>query len=764
MTCGSLESRAVLPVTTGSLSEQSEDFLTAKVLDVCDARETCDTAEILETLEDVPCTPEKRRRMDLDAIARIATPAKVRRLSVQTPTSPRTCESIVESRTKRRPAAGQQKALKVAGPSVIQTLRGRLQGREDTIDLTRSKGVVAAEEGWIPCAGSHACFQPEHALAQRDRLTLKGAQRWADEVLAKTAEDVKIAGAHLVFEPQTRTRGSARVFLPSVIAQKHGGRPDALVFRFGDLDEEAERFNQRRLRPKEELPIGFRKDTLLAKRKAQRRAEGFELFDDWLLRQVDSEDVHVEVVLEAPVKAEELQLHVQGEASLPAPHERLESIDVDSEEDSDEASTPGAGSYLDFLRRRLLGTKPERLHGVDCRILGDPEDGKRLWAVIGSYEQLAPARGSSSELEPLPSWEAFFGGAADLLYYAPHVKADYAPFLKSCENLRCFFQKLFFESVPDAMSLLKLNEDSSWCSKVSDTQRCCHVRDPARPSGLCSSGRRTLPVRAAPLQRYLTARGADTPRTWLAGLAEGLRRRGLVAEVQAAQQWYSAMVERLLRDPKGADPEGDNFAAWLRACHRPVFRDIDTYDCGKLKRCRWAKSKSVAGKRYNLKLGRQGYGSVDVLGNAFTDDKVKDIKIPSVEEAFKEFGRTKRSTAREQVLSKSLGRAFGHFAKGGDPKRSPISSKKMEDGGWIMVDIFQLRSVDLAMILKSMEVALAAPEGKEVVVVCYGGLDHTRNVAKFFQELGFSGRGLRGGVVGKEEQLGKARAGWVKPV
>lgn len=40
------------------------------------------------------------------------------------------------------------------------------------------------------------------------------------------------------------------------------------------------------------------------------------------------------------------------------------------------------GSYLDFLRRRLLGTKPERLHGVDCRILGDPEDGKRLWAVI----------------------------------------------------------------------------------------------------------------------------------------------------------------------------------------------------------------------------------------------------------------------------------------------------------------------------------------------------------------------------------------------
>lgn len=42
------------------------------------------------------------------------------------------------------------------------------------------------------------------------------------------------------------------------------------------------------------------------------------------------------------------------------------------------------------------------------------------------------------------------------------------------------------------------------------------------------------------------------------------------------------------------------------------------------------------------------------------------------------------------------------------------------------------------------------------VLVCYGGLDHTRNVAKFFQyKLGFSSRGLRnGGRVGKEEHLG----------
>lgn len=45
-----------------------------------------------------------------------------------------------------------------------------------------------------------------------------------------------------------------------------------------------------------------------------------------------------------------------------------------------------------------------------------------------------------------------------------------------------------------------------------------------------------------------------------------------------------AAVERMLRNPKGADPEGDNFIAYLRACHREIFEDVETHDATKLKR------------------------------------------------------------------------------------------------------------------------------------------------------------------------------------
>lgn len=638
----------------------------------------------------------KRRKLDFNSIA---TPVKVRRVDGWKQFGSSHAEVVEE--VKRLPE--NKKPLKVVGPSIIQTLRGRLQGREvavlfcgesheDTIDLTRRRGVVAAEEGWI--AISPRCFDPRLSFAQRDRLTVRGAQRWADEVLADTGEDVKILGAHLVFEPQTRTRGSARVFLPSVLGtgEDLAATPSVQVFRFGDLDEEADQFNQRRLKEDRRDSVE-QQDALIAGRKRLRQQQGFELFDDWLLRQVESESVHVEVVLEAPVKADELELTITGEAPLPPAHACLETMAEDSEEDSDEASTPGAGSYLDFLRRRFLSRHHSRLHGVDPRGLGDAEDEHLPKNLQGSYNTLRGLTSNGEVQEPLPSWEAFFGGAADLLYYAPHVKADYTPFLKSCvgsaENMRHFFQKLFFTSVPEALSLLRLDEE---------TKSCCHLRAPQRPEGRCASGRRTLPVRAAPLQRYLTARGCDVPRTWIAGMAQRLRQKGATKLVDAAQQWYTTSVDRMLRDPKGGDPEGDNFAAWLRACHRHIYRDIDTYDCAKLKRSKWAQSKSKK-KRYNL----------------------KDIKIPSVEQAFKEFRR--RSTSRQEVLSK------------------------------IMVDIFQLRSVDLAMILKSIEVASAAPEGAKVVLVCYGGLDHTRNVAKFFKsKLGFSSRGLRnGGRVGKEE-------------
>merc|ERR1719271_1950447 len=125
------------------------------------------------------------------------------------------------------------------------------------------------------------------------------------------------------------------------------------------------------------------------------------------------------------------------------------------------------------------------------------------------------------------------------------------------------------------------------------------------------------------------------------------------------------VVSKVLNDPKGADSEGDNFGAWLRAAHRDIYDDIDRCDFPKLQRATWAWSKKhpkSKEQRYNL----------------------KNIKIPGLEEAFEEFYQSRSlsqpSSRRQQVLSQ------------------------------IIVDSFSLRSVDLSMVLKTADVATSAPE------------------------------------------------------
>eukprot|EP00913_Durusdinium_trenchii_P018126 g17031.t1 len=88
-----------------------------------------------------------------------------------------------------------------------------------------------------------------------------------------------------------------------------------------------------------------------------------------------------------------------------------------------------------------------------------------------------------------------------------------------------------------------------------------------------------VPVRRAPLERYLKAKGSQPPRTWISGLAEQLRSKGAVDFVQRAEEmagdWYFRSVDELLADPKAADADGDYFIAWLRECHREVYADVD---------------------------------------------------------------------------------------------------------------------------------------------------------------------------------------------
>jgi len=152
----------------------------------------------------------------------------------------------------------------------------------------------------------------------------------------------------------------------------------------------------------------------------------------------------------------------------------------------------------------------------------------------------------------------------------------------------------------------------------------------------------------------------------------------------------------MLMDPKDGDEQGDNFIAFLRACHREIYKDVDTTDPYKLQRMEFAESKKTPGRKYNF----------------------KDIRIPGIQDAFAEITAPrvpgKPSSARQQILSK------------------------------IMIDPFALRSVDVAMIMKMGNIVASAPEKKPVVVVLYAGADHTDSVTKFWRSVGFSSTGLSG--------------------
>jgi len=219
--------------------------------------------------------------------------------------------------------------------------------------------------------------------------------------------------------------------------------------------------------------------------------------------------------------------------------------------------------------------------------------------------------------------------------------------------------------------------------------------------------RSKIPVRAAPLERYLKARGSQPPRTWISGLAQRLRAAGSSDVVDAAETWLRDEVRYLLSDPKEADKLGDYFAAWLRAVHRKIYDDIDRSDPEEMRRRAWMPSEA----RPQSKKHRHN---------------LKDISIPSVEDAFKEFAafdpESRASSRRERVLAQ------------------------------IAVDAFQLRMVDVAMALSVADAVLSAPAGDRIAVMLYAGEDHAKSVAQFWRKFGFDSAGLaKGGVVGKSD-------------
>eukprot|EP00434_Breviolum_minutum_P008953 symbB.v1.2.007888.t1/scaffold489.1/size197246/6 len=431
------------------------------------------------------------------------------------------------------------------------------------------------------------------------------------------------------------------------------------------------------------------------------------------------------------------------------PHQALQSLEPDSDCDSEDEKDPddGTGSFLDYLRRRLLQHWPGKVHHIDSRDLGDedhPELRPAFQALLSHplpphpeelevdrknlkefQRAVAPRKARRHERpQALPSWEAFLGAAAELLYYSPHIKADYVPFLTACvingsdakAAVLSFFRSLVFGTVPEAISKLSLEgERRSMTCLRSLTYREADGTLWQRPydDGL-------VQVRWAPLGGYLKAKGSDPPRTWISGLAETLRQRHPKAELllRNAEDWYFHSVQELLADPKGADADGDYFLAWLRECHREVYADVDRSDPKELRSLQKARSKSQKNrKRYDL-------GS---------------ICIPNLEMAFEELS------------------AFDPASKTAANRRQRVLAK-------IIIDSFQLRSVDLAAVLTMAECMLEAQEGEEVVVVLYAGGTHSHCVEKFWRSQGFTSDGLpKRGLVGKEDWEDDEPRGLVLP-
>ncbi|CAJ1414102.1 unnamed protein product [Effrenium voratum] len=634
--------------------------------------------------------------------------------------------------------------LLVCGPSQIQVLRGQLLGRdvaliccseahEDAIDLTRKDAIVDQYEDWIPLPNeASAGFEPRRAWKSKKGITEGQAKKWAEDVLDEAEEEseeeadkaIRKEGAVLVFLA-AGSKGSGHLFLRS---EGTAALPDnAVAFQWGDLDTEARNFAQRRRAGQDMAAEEL--DQLLGKRKEDRRREGLELFDDWLIRQVQTGDVPVEVVLESPVPADQVELHRLDPVVACGAHACLRAMELDSDSDSEDENDGGSDAFIDYLRRRLAAEVPSQLHFVDCRELGEGSEDKtlrdsfqQLWASgpprkDPEEEELEAADEAEDEEEgepgepgegassaPVPSFEAFFGAASDVLYYHPEVKVDYVPFLSKCvrspEALQRFFEHLFFSTVPDALAELRLDVETRPFARIRSLIYQPASQNPTRRP----RERPRIPVKVLPEDCFLGDPGPG-PRTWLSALCARVAAAGGERLVAAARDAYRQQVQYLLADPKMADQDGDYFEAWLRECHPNIYEDVDTSDPAELIRRDWMPSESKPkSKKHRHQL--------------------RDITIPCVEDAFKEllrFDPGRVSTRRERVL------------------------------GQILVDVYMLCMVDVAIAVKAVELALKTEAGP-LVLVLYAGGDHIRKQVMFFEAQGFTSKGLaEDGLFGKED-------------
>ena len=306
-----------------------------------------------------------------------------------------------------------------------------------------------------------------------------------------------------------------------------------------------------------------------------------------------------------------------------------------------------------------------------------------------------------------PSFEGFFGQNTDFLYYTPHIKLSYSPFLAKCvksfSNWEEFFTKLFLGgTIPEAIDILDLDEGRDYVYVRSPIHKYWNIEGSRYEYRYRPDGEHYVSFPFFPLIFYLYAKGSSPPRTWSSDLFARLYHKDPATKEIAiqTQSWVLETIRHRSTDPKGSDdPQcgGEWFEAYLRAAHRDIYDDIDLFDSTVLLQKSKIKSLTSA-RKYNI--GK--------------------IKIPSCQEGFQEilsvFNRTDIDEKNETRITASV----------------EVMAK-------ILIDIFMSSLVDYATILKIVDIVSNSSDRSKVAIVCYMGSAHTRAVKDFYtKQMGFT--------------------------
>jgi hypothetical protein len=396
---------------------------------------------------------------------------------------------------------------------------------------------------------------------------------------------------------------------------------------------------------------------------------------------------------------------------------------------NDACPVNGNGDAMRFLPEKKLN--PERIELEDLRSKGllvrnddDDDDDEYQDDVFTGLEFT------------FPSFELFFGQNTDNMYYSPHVKLAYSPFLANCvqsfDNLEEFFIRLFFGgTVPDALDRLNIRE--------TNTRGHVHVRspilkrwDPESNSYVWEErddGEEFITCPYFPSTFHLVARGSFPPRTLSSQLYSNLHDFRGNEEIDqksnsrrqvalAIKTWIIDSIRRNMADPKASDDMetgGEWFEAYLRAVHRDVYDDIDVSDATVLLQKNYMKS---------------------ISGGRPPKHNIGKIKIPSAKDSFDEIV----SRFREQD---SL------------PATTNVITTRVEILAKIMIDIWMSNLFDFSLLLKIANICSNETTKDNIVIVCYVGSAHAKAANKFFcsSSMGFRRKALIGKFAWEDHEL-----------